>query len=51
MMNKEERIEKSKFNYELVNLLTEKNNDEDFYKRLLWALERISLELTRFTES
>lgn len=50
-MNFEERKEKANFHHELISLLTKNtNNDEDFFKRLLWALERISLELSRFEE-
>lgn len=50
-MTLEERKEKSQFHHNLVELLTrDVKNDDELFNRLLWALERISLELSRFEE-
>lgn len=50
-MDKSLREEYSKFDYELVKLLTDCNTDEEFYQRLCWALQRISNTLSQFTKS
>jgi hypothetical protein len=50
-MTKEERKIKNKFIYDLSNLLcNDADNDEQFFKKLLWANTYISNALTRFED-
>ena len=50
-MNKEQRKIYADFDRRLVELLTEGKTDEDFFQRLCWALQRVSNEISHFTES
>lgn len=50
-MTQEKRIASAEFDSKLVKLLTECKNDDEMYERLCWALQRITLELSRFTNS
>ena len=50
-MNKEQRKIYADFDHKLTDLLTDCDTDNEFFQRLCWALQRISNEISRFTES
>ena len=43
------RKQKADFTNNLVKLLTDCENDTEFYNRLVWTLEKVSNEISRFT--
>ena len=44
----EKRKEKALLHKNLIDVLTKCENDQEYWQRLLWALEIISNEVTRF---
>ena len=42
------RKQKADFINNLVKLLTSCKNDNEFYNRLVWTLEKVSNEISRF---
>ena len=49
-MDMNERKEKAKVHYDLIHLLAQCGTDEEFYQRLLWALEIITRELVNWKD-
>ena len=50
-MANEKREARAEFDYKLTQLLTDCETDDELYERLCWALQRITTELSRFTNS
>lgn len=42
------RQEKSEMHYNLINIITDCNNDVEMFSRLIYALEIITNEINRF---
>jgi len=47
-MTAEERKRKAELHYNLITVLTNCKNDDEFYQNLIWALSLVALELERF---
>ena len=47
MSDPKERAEKAYFHYALTQVITDCADDDEFHKRLFWALELITNELMR----